>query len=210
MPICPKCKEFPLDPKKCGGFYKTCYECRLIQREKRSGYTPIPKRRSDLDPNLPTCPKCRIYLRAPKKSGGFLKNCYECIERAKDRRNCSHGINRSTCRECGGSSICHHDVIRSNCRECNDPRPILARNMVSNSKRSDIDNHRFDLPNFINKDEVLNLLILNNRCYYCREEMTYLEKCSSFATIERLDNHIGHILGNCVIACWDCNQRHKK
>lgn len=46
-----------------------------------------------------------------------------------------------------------------------------------------------------------------NRCYYCQCYMTKLmsNMTSTDATIERLDNNIGHQLSNCVLACWRCN-----
>ena len=35
--------------------------------------------------------------------------------------------------------------------------------------------------------------------------LQYIEYNETLATIERLDNNIGHIKSNCVIACKDCN-----
>ena len=31
---------------------------------------------------------------------------------------CEHGRRRSECKECGGSQICEHGRIRSKCKEC--------------------------------------------------------------------------------------------
>jgi hypothetical protein len=33
-------------------------------------------------------------------------------------KKCEHGKRKSTCKECGGSSICQHLKVRSQCKEC--------------------------------------------------------------------------------------------
>jgi hypothetical protein len=42
-------------------------------------------------------------------------------------------------------------------------------------------------------------------CYYCECELQYVLYQSDMATIERIDNELGHIKSNCVLACRDCN-----
>ena len=40
------------------------------------------------------------------------------LGRKQKRYHCQHGRRKSTCKECGGSSICPHDRIKSQCKEC--------------------------------------------------------------------------------------------
>ena len=45
-------------------------------------------------------------------------------------------------------------------------------------------------------------------CHYCHTEIQYKTYNKTLATIERLDNSIGHLKSNCVIACLPCNCKH--
>jgi hypothetical protein len=78
--------------------------------------------------------------------------------------------------------------------------------MIRASKQADKKHDRFDGANFIDYEFVLNLIQRSeDQCYYCSCELQYLERCDNMGTIERLDNAIGHVKGNCVIACFKCN-----
>lgn len=79
--------------------------------------------------------------------------------------------------------------------------------MIRDSKHSDIKHHRFDEANFVDYDHLFNLIQeAGGQCYYCNCEVQYIELCKNQGTIERLDNTVGHIKGNCVIACAHCNK----
>ena len=131
-----------------------------------------------------------LYLCIPCKGGGI----------------CEHERRRSNCKECGGSQICKHDIRRSRCKKCNDEIHITIRNWIHHSKTNDKKNNRFDETNYIDYDFCKDLIQESGKfCYYCDIELQYIEYNSTLATIERLDNDIGHIKDNCVIACRTCN-----
>jgi hypothetical protein len=78
--------------------------------------------------------------------------------------------------------------------------------MVNNSKLADIKYNRFDEEHFITYEYVRGLITqAGDRCYYCVEPIQYIINEPKLGTIERLDNSIGHTMGNCVIACRTCN-----
>jgi hypothetical protein len=121
---------------------------------------------------------------------------------------CEHGKFRNSCKLCGGSSICEHDKFKQICYLCNDPVVLTIKQMVHSSKASDIKKNRYDPIHFIEYDFVQQLITdCQDKCYYCKCEMQYTYFTKNKATIERLDNSIGHIKSNCVIACWDCNNK---
>ena len=78
---------------------------------------------------------------------------------------------------------------------------------ISNSKKEDIKCNRYDPNNFITKEHCEHIVELSNsKCYYCLCELNWeVGIYPNRATIERLDNSLGHIIGNCVIACHRCN-----
>jgi hypothetical protein len=124
---------------------------------------------------------------------------------------CEHGKQRNQCKDCGGSSICEHGKIRSYCKECmNDEQKIefIKKSMISNSRSNDKKKDRYDANNFIDHCFLTGLFEDSTNCHYCSVEFTYNELCNTFVTIERLNNSIGHIKSNCVLACWHCNIRH--
>ena len=56
-----------------------------------------------------------------KRDDSYQKACEECNEKERKYRRgikCQHGRKKSTCKECGGSSICEHDRERCTCKEC--------------------------------------------------------------------------------------------
>jgi hypothetical protein len=119
---------------------------------------------------------------------------------------CEHNRRRSQCKDCGGSSICEHNRRRSTCKDCCDELKITIKNMLSCSKRSDKKNNRYDIINFIDRCFLENLIDdCEDKCYYCKSELQYIIYQGNLATIERLDNDLGHIKSNCVIACKTCN-----
>jgi len=109
------------------------------------------------------------------------------------------------CKIHGGSSLCPCGNRKLECKIHNDAREITIKNMIINSKRRDEKNSLFDENQFIDKQFVSNLLDLYQNCIYCNCKLNF-DKCNpQLATIERLDNSLGHIKRNCVIACFTCN-----
>jgi len=118
---------------------------------------------------------------------------------------CEHNRVRSQCKECRGSQICEHKKKRSTCKDCKDPIKITITNWISHSKKSDKKHNRFDIVNLIDKCFCTNLVEEYPNCYYCKIELQYIKNQDDLSTIERLDNSIGHIKSNCVLACRKCN-----
>jgi hypothetical protein len=77
--------------------------------------------------------------------------------------------------------------------------------IIKNSQKSDIKNKRYDAKNFIDYPFIETLISNSNKCHYCQVEMQFLDFNDTLCTIERLDNNIGHVKVNCVIACKKCN-----
>ena len=124
---------------------------------------------------------------------------------------CEHDRQRQNCKECGGSQICEHDRRRQNCKECGDAIKITIKTMIKNSKQYDKKLNRYDANNFIDKCFIQGLVEEYPMCYYedCKVELQYVKYQNDLATIERLDNSIGHIKSNCVICCLKCNRMRK-
>ena len=73
--------------------------------------------------------------------------------------------------------------------------------MLKCSKHSDKKHNRFfDL----SKPHVSELL-KNLVCYHCEIVLQIVDYASDMATIERLNNTLGHVDSNCVLACRTCN-----
>jgi hypothetical protein len=78
--------------------------------------------------------------------------------------------------------------------------------LIRSSKQSDKKKNIYDETNFIDYEFCKELIKESGKfCYYCDIELQYIEYNDTLATIERLDNDIGHIKENCVIACRTCN-----
>jgi len=119
---------------------------------------------------------------------------------------CLHGRQKNYCKECGGISICIHNKQKTQCKLCNDPIDITIKSMIHHSKEKDIKYNRYDELNFVNYNYLKNLILeSNDRCCYCSCELQYIHYNHSLGTIERLNNNIGHNIGNCKIACHRCN-----
>ena len=73
-------------------------------------------------------------------------------------------------------------------------------------------NNIYDADRFIDKcfSERDSLKITNNVIIGdCEVNLQYKEFQNDLATIERLDNSIGHIKSNCVLCCLKCNNSKK-
>ena len=79
--------------------------------------------------------------------------------------------------------------------------------MIEGSKATDKKFNIYDANNFIDKCFLEGLIEEYPNCYYddCKVELQYVEYQDNLATIERLNNTIGHIKSNCVLCCLKCN-----
>lgn len=129
---------------------------------------------------------------------------------------CVHKKLKTTCKKCNGGGICSHGTRRNRCKECSkDPLKLAVDTMIWGSKRNDKKYGRYDADNFIDRCFLKGLFEEqtvdgNVRCYHCQGSMQVMEWYEeTMCTIERLDNAIGHIKSNCVLACTTCNKKHK-
>jgi len=123
------------------------------------------------------------------KNGKMFKTCYFCRAYNKNYRRRNKGI------------------INENDFKCPRRNPVKTsiQGWISHSKQSDKNYNRFDSDGFID-EFFLNKLIKDfPNCYHCEVKLQYLKYNDTLATIERLDNSIGHIKSNCVLACRKCN-----
>jgi len=175
------------------------------------------------------CIRCKCYRTEDDyfKNGRRLKTCINCRNHAKNYRlkhqMCIHNLHKYFCRECDGSQICEHNIQKSRCVECNgsqickhklqiqwcktctDPIKISIQRWILHSKKSDMEYNRYDPDRFIDRCFLKELVKDYPQCYYCKVELQYIDNNDTLATIERLNNSIGHIKSNCVLACRKCN-----
>ena len=78
-------------------------------------------------------------------------------------------------------------------------------------KRGDKERKRdCKLETYVTKEDLLALWERSQNCHYCKCVMQFEDgRKKDGATIERLDNTLAHTKENCVLACRDCNLRHK-
>jgi len=169
------------------------------------------------------CGKCKTY-RYPSqflKKGREMKTCQRCRDistksrnkhkdKNKDKYKCEHGRYKSQCVDCG-TGRCEHGRVKSYCKDCGDEIKITFKNMLKHSKSSDKNKNMYDPNNFIDYCFLEMLMGEYTHCYWedCKCELQYLEYKGNLATIERLDNSIGHTKANCVFACLKCNAMKK-
>ena len=82
---------------------------------------------------------------------------------------------------------------------------------MSNTKQNDIKYNRYDADRFIDKCFLKGLIEDYATYYYedCRTPLQYTKHQYNLATIERINNNIGHIKSYCVLCCLSCNNKRK-
>lgn len=90
----------------------------------------------------------------------------------------------------------------------------VIKKKLSSYKQQDILKKRYDAAHFVDIDIILQMMKeCDLKCYYC-SEFTHL--LYEFArerkqwTLDRIDNDIGHISTNIVIACLECNLKRRR
>ena len=159
------------------------------------------------DKLLNCCLKCRISVENYRNKTKCIhdKQKYQCKD-CNGSSICIHNKRKSQCKDCNGSGICIHNKYKSYCKLCGDALDITIKKMVNHSKVSDKNKNRFDELNYINYSYVKNLIMhSNNKCFYCSCDLQYIKYNYNLATIERINNDLGHNIGNCVICCFFCN-----
>ena len=134
---------------------------------------------------LKTCSSCHCSMLEEffsiNKKGVLYKTCDKCRNRQTQRKPKNRFLNPFKYRMC---------------------------DMVSNAKKKDIKYNRYDANNHIDKPFIEQLFYEQDyRCIYCEGEM--MLQCDAYSpellTVERMDNKLGHIKSNCVLACLACN-----
>ena len=88
------------------------------------------------------------------------------------------------------------------------------KNKLSGYKQQDILKHKLDLNNFVSFNHIIFLLFESQlKCCYCHNEIYILYKQvreMSQWTLDRIDNNLGHNVGNLVISCLNCNLKRRR
>ena len=135
---------------------------------------------------------------------------YQCRE-CKGSQICPHNKRKPRCKECVGSQICPHKRIKQTCKKCSDPVKVSIKQWIFKSRQYDKKRNIYDADRFIDKCFLEGLIEDYKQCYYgdCEVNLQYTEYQDDLASIERLDNSIGHIKSNCVLCCLKCNVSRK-
>ena len=135
---------------------------------------------------------------------------YQCKE-CGGSQICPHGKRKSRCKECEGSQICPHNREKNHCKKCRDPIKVNIEQWIFSRRQYDKKRNIYDADRFIDKCFLEGLVEDYKQCYYgdCKVNLQYTEYQDDLATIERLDNSIGHIKSNCVLCCLKCNKSRK-
>jgi len=83
-------------------------------------------------------------------------------------------------------------------------------NLVGNSRVGDLKARRYDKENHITSKYLRELKQrCGERCSYCECELDWSHqqhiRRPQQVTLQRKNNKLGHIKGNCVYACFECN-----
>jgi hypothetical protein len=85
---------------------------------------------------------------------------------------------------------------------------------ISSYKQQDKLKNKFSEPNFLTFESVINKMIeCKLKCRYCKHEMNVLYDISREMrqwSVDRIDNDIGHNIGNFHLACLDCNLKRRR
>ena len=86
-------------------------------------------------------------------------------------------------------------------------------NKISGYKSQDVEKNLFNGPEFVDYKTVLQKMTeCKNQCYYCKNLVHVLYEFVREPkqwTLERIDNKLGHVKTNVVIACLNCNLHRK-
>ena len=186
--------------KKCG----TC-KVNLLETEYNI------KRNGTLNSACNRCLDVRRKYRAKKRDERLSDSSSDNFKRKPDGTiyvSCISGCSLSK-KYMNEKYRCAHNARKDRCKKCNDPVQVTINQMIRDSKKEDKLHKRYDPVNFIDKCFLENLIDnCEDKCTYCQTPLQYTEYGHDTATLERLDNSIGHIKSNCTIACLTCNLSH--
>ena len=147
------------------------------------------------------------YLKYFCGHGKYKYRCKEC----GGAQICPHNRLKYQCKECKGSQICSHNREKYHCKKCSDPVKVNIEQWIFSRRQYDKMRNIYDADRFIDKCFLKGLIEDYKQCYYgdCEVNLQYTAYRNDLASIERLDNSIGHIKSNCVLCCLKCNKSNK-
>jgi len=118
----------------------------------------------------------------------------------------------NTCEDCSltrrKKDYCVHNKREHDCYECGDPIIRRTTSIIHSSRIADKKKSRMCDLDFTS---VLNKIVDTPNCVYCGIEFQYIAPyLPNFATIDRINDNIGHTNDNTLIACRSCNCSHNK
>lgn len=139
-------------------------------------------------------------------TGKLYKSCDKCRERGRKYQENNPEKHREAQRKYYENN---REKLLESTRKYRENNPFKL--WIFSSKRTDIKYNQYDPDNFITEEYCQQIADeCKDICYYCECELNWKigvghTRPPNRATIERLDNSIGHVIGNCVVACNSCN-----
>ncbi len=178
---------------------KTCTHCKVSKA--------VDDFKSIRGKELKLCSRCRESVRGYKKKyncphGRQRSQCVDC----DGSGICDHKRRRSLCVDCGGSEMCDHRIQRRDCNACSGIKAIIKKT-ISHTREADRKSSRYNPDLHVDKCFLEGLFEDSPDliCPYCTEKMSLDSGDRRLVTIERINNDIGHIKSNCILACYSCN-----
>ena len=217
---CTFCKKYKSEIHFIGDYkkiFKMCKHCRDICKKSRNKNRCIHNRQQS------TCSECNgANICQHNKRRSMCKLCmgisvcvhnrmkYSCKDCSLNCI-CIHNRYRSICKPCCTTIICKHNIQRTDCEKCDSPIEKTIKTMILSSRNNDKKYNRYDANNFIDNCFLEGLVEEYTHCYWsdCKIKLQFVKYQDDLATIERLDNSIGHTKANCVFACSKCNRMRK-
>ncbi len=203
---CTRCKvEKSVDLFKSirGKMVKQCSVCRekgaIAQKKARetSGY------------QVKKCPHDRERRKCVDCGGSQVcehrrqrSTCVDCV----GSQICVHRRHRNRCIDCEGCGICHHGRERYRCNECTGYKAVVKKT-IYHTREADRKSGKYNPDLHVDKCFLEGLFEDSPDliCPYCTEKMSLDSGDRRLVTIERINNDIGHIKSNCILACYSCN-----
>ena len=110
-----------------------------------------------------------------------------------------------------------NDILNNNLNYTNEVSKIAIQEInkkIYGYKQQDILKKRYDEKIFLTFESVINKIIeCELKCRYCTKEMNVLYDISREMTqwsVDRINNDLGHNIGNFHLACLDCNLKRRR
>ena len=105
--------------------------------------------------------------------------------------------------------MCDEFIVNENKDKYKSKLTSHIKNKLCNYKQQDIIKKKLNEEQFVSFEETIYLLRMSSlKCCYCSSEVYILyERVREMKqwSLDRINNDIGHNVGNLVVACLDCN-----